>query len=348
MNLNRRHCLGAAALLVTGCGAPNLRELTPQEMPPQAQREFRGAWVATVAHIDWPSAPALPGGDMPFPDEASWRRAQAAGNTLTRDDWRRANVDHFVRTLYERVHAVKPWLRVGVSPFGLPRTERRPPGIRGFDPYARLYADAGRWLAEGWLDYVAPQLYWSLENAGQSFAVLLDAWARDNLRSRHLWPGLFTSSVARPPSHWPADEILNQIALLRSQAARAGGHIHFSMAALLDDRDGIGARLQASSQGHAGAALVPATPWLGATLPPAPTLSRQQDHVVVAAAPGEPAQWFELWRRRPGAWHLELQPAGEPARLALGDGPLAAVVASSISRTGIQSLRVALRLMAHD
>lgn len=59
MSLSRRDCVAAAAILLAGCGAPKLRELTPQEMPPPAPREFRGAWVATVANIDWPSAPGL-------------------------------------------------------------------------------------------------------------------------------------------------------------------------------------------------------------------------------------------------------------------------------------------------
>ena len=495
--ITRRDCIASAALLLAGCGAPQLRELTAQEMPPAAPREFRGAWVASVANIDWPSAPALPaalqqaelvhiveraaalglnalllqvrpaadaiypsalepwseylggtqgasqpydplafwvaqahrrgielhawfnpfrarhpsaksalaakhvanaqpgwvkpygdllwldpgepaaqrhtlavvadvvqrydidgvhiddyfypypvslrGSELPFPDEASWQRAQAAGNTLARDDWRRANVDRFVRSLYETVHALKPWLRVGVSPFGLPRLERRPPAIQGFDPYAKLYADAERWLLEGWLDVAAPQLYWPLASPGQAFATLLDGWVRDNPRGRHLWPGLFTSSVALPPRNWVADEIANQIGLLRTRSAQAGGHIHFSMAALMDDRGGVGALVQAL---NAGAALVPATPWLGATPPAAPLLQRQREHVVVSAAPGEPAQWFAVWQRQRGAWRLALRPAQEPLRIALDD--TAAVVASSLSRTGVESQRVALRVIADD
>jgi hypothetical protein len=53
-------------------------------------------------------------------------------------DWRRADVDRFVRSLYQGVHRIKPWLRIGVSPFGLPRAQRRQPGSEGFDPHAKL------------------------------------------------------------------------------------------------------------------------------------------------------------------------------------------------------------------
>ena len=162
----RRDCIASAALLLAGCGAPQQRELTAQEMPPAAPREFRGAWVASGANIDWP-----------------------------------------------------------------------------------------------------------LASPGQAFATLLDGWVRDNPRGRHLWPRLFTSSVALPPRNWGADEIANQIGLLRTRSAQAGGHIHFSMAALMDDRGGVGARLQAL---NAGAALVPATPWLGATPPAAPRRPRRR------------------------------------------------------------------------
>ena len=298
-------------------------------------------------HLDdyfYPYPVSTAQGDEAFPDDASWQRAQAAGNLLPRDDWRRANVDGFVRTLYERVHVVKPWLRVSISPFGLPRSERRPPGIEGFDPYVKLHADAQRWLAEGWLDAVAPQLYWPLASKAQPFAPLLDSWVRDNPRSRHLWPGLFTSSVARPPRDWPADEVMNQIALLRARAG-AGGHIHFSMAALMDDRGGVGARVQAA---NGETALVPATPWLGATAPAAPGLRRDRDRIVVAAAPGEPVQWFVLWQRRSGRWRMSLRPASEAVQLPLGGTPLAAVVASALSRTGLESERVSLRLLDHD
>mgnify|MGYP000204835814 CR=1 FL=1 len=500
MSVSRRECVAGAALLLAGCGAAPPAMLAPLEMPPPLAREFRGAWVASVANIDWPSAPGLPaaqqqaeavriveraaalglnalllqvrpaadaiypsalepwsevlsgtqgvataydplafwveqahrlglelhawfnpfrarhpsaksalapshvavtqpswvlaygdllwldpgepavqahtlavvadvvrrydidgvhiddyfypypvtldGREQAFPDDASWQRAAASGNTLTRDDWRRANVDRFVRTLYERVHALKPWLRVGVSPFGLPRVERRPARIQGFDPYAKLYADAERWLAEGWLDYAAPQLYWPLASAGQPFADLLALWVLDNPRGRHLWPGLFTSSVARAPRDWPADEVLNQIAHLRAQpAAATRGHIHFSMVALLDDRGGVGARVQ---RANALPALVPATPWLGAVAPAAPSLLRRAGQVTISAAPGEPAQWFALWRRQGGRWRFALQAAGAPLQLNAAGERLAGVVVSSIGRTGLESPAAALRLMADD
>src|SRR5205085_7669897 len=101
------------------------------------------------------------GKEIPFPDDDTWAAYRKAGGTLARDDWRRDAVNDFVKRLYEGVHKAKPWVKVGISPFGIWRPGH-PEGIAGFDPYARLYADAKLWLNEGWVDYWTPQLYWPI------------------------------------------------------------------------------------------------------------------------------------------------------------------------------------------
>jgi uncharacterized lipoprotein YddW (UPF0748 family) len=283
--------------------------------------------------------------DLPFPDDASFT---ASGTALARDAWRRDNVDRFVRALYERVHAIKPAVKVGLSPFALPRKDRRPAGIEGFDPHARLYADAERWLADGWLDYAAPQLYWPMAQRAQAFDVLLDHWAATNAKQRHLWPGLFTSRVALPPNPWPAEEIERQLAHLRAQAGKAGGHIHFSMVALMDDRGGLASRLRAAD---AGAALVPASPWQGAAPPAAPTVTAQRDGAGVLATDRSAARWIALWQRHGGRWQLSLHDAAALLTVPwAGEGAkaLEALAASSVSRSGVQSERVAFKVLRQD
>jgi uncharacterized lipoprotein YddW (UPF0748 family) len=290
--------------------------------------------------------PGRDGKDLPFPDDASYAKARTP---LARDDWRRENVDRFVRTMYERVHAIKPWLKVGISPFALPRRERRPLGIEGFDPHARLYADAERWLAEGRMDYAAPQLYWTLAQRAQAFDVLLDHWAATNAKRRHLWPGLFTSRVALPPNPWPAEEIERQLAHLRLNADKADGHIHFSMVALMDDRGGIASRLLAAASGPA---LVPASPWLGSTPPLAPTCAAADGGIALAASDqGEPARWLALWQRRAGRWQLGVHDARAGMQLPWADAQgaaLEALVASSVGRSGLHSERVGWTVMRQD
>jgi len=311
-----------------------------------------------------PGVPAGPdAAELPFPDEASHARYVAGGGTLARDDWRRANVDALVQALYATVHAVRPGTRVGISPFGIGRPDRRPPGIAGFSQYDKLYADVERWVHEGWLDYLAPQLYWPIDRPGQQFPVLLDGWLAEQAQARvprHVWPGLFTSQVVHRaagqpegPRAWPAQELLAQIALQRQRAhaARPGGgatgHIHFSMVALMQDRDGLATALRAGP--YAVPALVPATPWAGTARqrqpPAAPKLRREADAALIdPGAPSlgaAPVRLWALWRLGRDGWRFALQPERE-RRIAL-DGAQALAVAA-VSSLGVESERNLLRL----
>jgi len=284
--------------------------------------------------------PAEPAPVVDFPDEPSWQRYRAGGGRLARADWRRANVDQLVAQLYRTVHGIKPWVKFGVSPFGLGRPDRRPPGIEGFSQYDKLYADVERWLQEGWLDYLTPQLYWPAGQKAQDFSVLLDYWARQNTQHRHLWPGLFTSSIGDGPKAWAPGEILGQIGLVRADP-RAGGHVHFSMVALMQDRRGITGRLSAGP--YAGAALVPATPWLGATPPPAPQLRRFAGGVRIVPGPGRAAASYAVWRKRGEDWAFSVQPAGETV---IRVGAAEWLVVSAVDRLGNESARTTLAPVA--
>ncbi|WP_457418516.1 family 10 glycosylhydrolase [Roseateles sp. P5_E7] len=176
--------------------------------------------------------------DVDFPDDPSWQKYLASGGSLARADWRRYNVNSLVQRLYATVHEVRPGTRVGISPFGLPRPDLRPPGITGFSQYDKLYADVELWLREGWLDYLAPQLYWPRAQAAQAFEPLLQSWIALNPLGRPIHPGLFTSRIDATPQSWLPDEIVGQIASIR-RLAPGSGHIHFSLVALAQNRKGI-------------------------------------------------------------------------------------------------------------
>ena len=222
--------------------------------------------------------------DLDFPDDPSWQRYKTNGGKLDRAHWRRDNVNRLVSTLYRAVHAEKPWVKVGISPFGLPRPDRRPEGITGFSQYDKLYADVEHWFEQGWLDYLAPQLYWPIAQEAQAFPVLLRYWAAINKQSRHLWPGLFTSRIDESDKSWLPDEIVRQIALLRSQSG-VTGHIHFSAAAIVQNRRGIAEVLAASM--YVNEARIPDTPWL-APRPPiciTPVLQSVESSGTASARP---------------------------------------------------------------
>lgn len=240
-----------------------------------------------------------------FPDDPSWRAYQQSGGALSRDDWRRENVNTFIRRLYAGIKAEKPWVKFGVSPFGIWRPGF-PGQIRGFDAYEQLYADARKWLVNGWLDYFSPQLYWKIETTGQSYPVLLNWWAEQNPMGRHLWPGNYTSRVGFAGSPvWPPEEILYQIKVTRGHAG-ATGNVHFSAKSFLREPNALSRML--GEDAYAEPALIPASPWLGRTLPKPPT------GLNVTRDPGRPTLTL-TWRRggeaRPRLWVVQYRAGKE-------------------------------------
>ena len=296
-------------------------------------------------HIDDYFYP-YPEGDLDFPDEPSWQAYLASGGTLVRADWRRRNVDELIGRIYRDVHREKPWVRFGISPFGIGRPDRRPPGIEGFSQYDKLYADVENWMQQCWFDYLAPQLYWPRAQAAQSFAVLLDYWITQDTCGRHIVSGLFTSRIDGSPRSWGVDEILGQVDLSRTRPGNFG-HIHFSMAALTQNRAGVSDQLATTR--YATPALIPTSPWIDAEppAPPAVTVARLPRglRVSLAMAPGKPAARFAIWTRSGGTWQFLVVPATAPT-VDLGADPPAVdrIVASAVDRLGNESARVSIEV----
>ena len=249
------------------------------------------------------------GNAIEFPDSSSYARYRTAGGILERNDWRRENVDRLVEELYTQIRSTKPWVKFGISPFGIWRPGF-PTAVAGFDAYAELYADARKWLREGWVDYLAPQLYWPVSAAAQPYPLLLRWWAEQNAFGRHLWPGNYSSKVAAPGrTAWRTAEIEDQVAVTRAEAG-ASGNIHFSAKVFLEDRDSISTRLARSI--YAEPALVPPSPWMD--VPPSGepkvTVRRAVGGGLIAslaAAAGEvPRWWLVQTRLRSGEWRSSL------------------------------------------
>ena len=297
--------------------------------------------------------------EIPFPDSASYARYVRGGGTLARNDWRRENVNMLIRDIYRRTKALKPWVKVGISPFGIWRPGT-PPEIAGFDAYDRLYADSRKWLREGWVDYFVPQLYWPIAQTAQSYPTLLRWWMGENVKNRHVWPGHNASRAAG--TAWLPDELLEQVRLTR--AANAGGDIHFSMRALMPAngvrRDSVlvGVATQPPVQANAAAladrlyaqlyaepALVPASPWLSRTRPARPAVSLHADSattdMVVRLTPGDTRRvaWWTVRVLREGAWRTWILP-GAQRRLAIPAAPSSSamrVLVTAVDRYGTES-----------
>jgi uncharacterized lipoprotein YddW (UPF0748 family) len=279
------------------------------------------------------------GKELDFPDEQTWRRSGAKGK-LNREDWRRENIDLFVQRVYRSIKAEKPWVKFGISPFGIWRPGY-PSQIEGLDAYAKLYADSRKWLAKGWADYFAPQLYWAVKPPQQSFPVLLKWWAQQNSKERLLAPGLNSSNVER---RWKPEEILSQIRLARSQPGVAG-HVHWSLKCLMP-KSALADALERAI--YTQPALVPASPWLGCARPTKPILAaaapQAQDRLQVGWNPGgpEPVSHWLLQTRTAGQWRTEVLPGNAASRAWHGAVP-EVVALSAVDRNGNLSPPAAVR-----
>ncbi len=285
------------------------------------------------------------GRPIPFPDDVSWKRYRNGGGKLTRADWRRQNVDQLVEALHDGIHKVKPWVRFGVSPFGIWRPGY-PAQVRGFDAYEQIYADARKWLREGWLDYFTPQLYWPTTKAAQSYPVLLQWWAEENAQGKHLWPGNYTSRAGGAgASAFPVAELVEQIRVTRLQPG-ATGNVHFSMKSFLTNQASMNDSLMRGP--YADLALVPATPWLSAPPPPVPSVLITEQRGVRSVLLGTygkaaPWQWYVQWRGDRG-WSSAVLPGATSVVPLPANGDANQVTVRAINRVGVESPPISLPL----
>jgi uncharacterized lipoprotein YddW (UPF0748 family) len=290
------------------------------------------------------------GKPVPFPDDESYQRSVDAGETLERDDWRRQNCDRLVKAMYEAVKQEKPHVLVGISPFGIWRPGH-PEGIQGLDQYATLYADARKWLREGWVDYFTPQLYWQIEGP-QSYPKLLKWWSDENVKDRHLWPGNGAHNVRRSAdveparNAWKAEELVNQIKLTR-EIVDQPGNVHFSMKCLIDNRDGLTEKLKSGV--YAEQALIPEIGWLGGKPPGDPTVHAnpiEKAFVLKFATRGGEKPWQWIVRVREGdQWRVHVLPGAKPElSVEMTRGQHKQVVASAVSRLGLEGPQATIDL----
>ncbi|GAA5494856.1 hypothetical protein Rhal01_01020 [Rubritalea halochordaticola] len=215
---------------------------------------------------------------------------------------RRAYVDSFVQSMYSSVKQTKPWVRVGISPFGIWRPGH-PAGIEaGIDAYEHLAGDSRKWLQKGWCDYLSPQLYWRISPRKQSYTALLAWWRSQG--SRPVWPGIATARInsSEDPGR-KAAEIVNQVNYSRTIGKNWVGHVHWSMKSLMQNRGGISKDLKKSA--YLAPALVPPMPWLSKSTPSLPSISAtlQGNTTLVRWQPVRDASKYAVQARYGKDWH---------------------------------------------
>jgi uncharacterized lipoprotein YddW (UPF0748 family) len=162
-----------------------------------------------------------------FPDSVSYQQYK---NGLTKDDWRRSNVDSVIVSLSRMIKQTKPWVKFGISPFGVWRnSDKDPRGSNtkaGQTNYDDLYADILLWLQKDWIDYVAPQLYWEFGHKAAPYEVLIDWWSK-NTYGKHCYIGLGIYRAGSSDAWKDSTLIPRQIELLRN-TPNMQGMIFFS------------------------------------------------------------------------------------------------------------------------
>jgi len=239
-----------------------------------------------------------------FPDDGSWNAYKNNGGELNRGDWRREAVNIFIQRIYKEIKAEKSYVKFGLSPFGIWRPGY-PQSVAGYDQYDKLYADAKLWLNEGWIDYFTPQLYWKINQYGQSFPELLGWWEAENTKNRHLWPGI---NVGLGGDEKNVDETINQIMISRGMLPESKGTVHWSIGPLIKHENLAKALLEGP---YRKKALVPPSPWLDNSAPEAPKINAvvEKDRLVMHWETNEPEEVskYVLWfKYEQGNWDYKI------------------------------------------
>lgn len=159
-----------------------------------------------------------------FPDSASFARYGRGFDNI--GDWRRSNVNLLIRKIHETIRGLKPWVKFGVSPFGIYRNQSSDPlgsKTRGLQNYDDLYADVLLWAREGWIDYNIPQIYWQIDHPVADYAELVDWWAKHS-EGRPLFIGQSVTNTVQnaDPKNPNMNQLPAKMALQRSYQTIGG------------------------------------------------------------------------------------------------------------------------------
>ncbi|MFT4032619.1 MAG: family 10 glycosylhydrolase [Siphonobacter sp.] len=200
-------------------------------------------------------------------DQATFR--EYGGDFTNIHNWRRDNINQLIHQISDSIKAVKPYLKFGISPFGIWRNKSSlaPDGseTRGMSSYDDLYADTRKWLQMGWIDYIAPQVYFQQNHRFVPYQPLVDWW-RKNCYGRQLYIGQGAYRLNGESGWEKADELPRQIRWNR-QHAEIQGSIYFSSRSLINNYKGFQDTLRRDL--YRLPAFVPTMPWKD-NVPPLP------------------------------------------------------------------------------
>lgn len=202
-----------------------------------------------------------PEASLTFDDAAAFASEPRGFTNL--DNWRRDNVNIFINQIHDSIKAEKPWVRFGVSPFGIWKSGV-PAGIIGLSSYFDIYCDPIAWLQQGNVDYVLPQLYWVI-GGSQDFTALSNWWGTQcQTYNRHCFAGMATYRLDPSQGNWANTEIRNQLDVVRSINSKVPGFSCFSSKSILNNLKSIQDTLAVKDR---YLSLLPALTWDNSILP---------------------------------------------------------------------------------
>ena len=204
--------------------------------------------------------------DVAIPDAAYYQQRRDQSQSI--GDWRRDNVNKFIKQLCETIHDTKPWVKFGVSPFGIYRNQKNDPNgsrTNGLQNYDDLYADVLLWADKGWMDYCVPQLYWEIGHKAADYDELIHWW-NDHCSRVPLYIG---EDVERTVKHRDSqDPRRHQLAAkmaLHQQLPNVQGTVLWYAKAAVDNIGNYGTSLR--NVYWKTPALQPSMPWLDKKAP---------------------------------------------------------------------------------
>lgn len=202
-----------------------------------------------------------------FPDQKTYAQY---GHGLSRDDWRRSNVDSIILQLNTAIKEENPTCRFGISPFGIWRNKDKDAdgsntkgGVTNYDD---LYADILLWLREGWIDYVAPQLYWEFGHSAAAFEVLLDWWSKHTY-GKHCYIGIGIYRAGSNTAWKDKTQVPRMIQAMRNYPEIQGA-VYFSSKSFEKNPNGWNDSLQNNYYKYP--AVIPSMEWLDTVMPMKP------------------------------------------------------------------------------
>jgi len=224
----------------------------------------------------------------PFPDNASFAQFNRAFRPDQKDHWRRENVDILIKMLSDSIKNLKPWVKFGISPFGVWRNRNMDPDgsetRAGVTNYDHLYADIRKWLREGWIDYAIPQIYWEIGHPAADFETLLNWWNMNSFdKGLYIGKAPYKLDPNSNIEAWKrSDQMPRQIDLTRKYT-NISGSAYFSSKHFR--RDLYGFQDSLASRIYKLPALIPPMPWLKVAKPATPPKIKSSGRRVHWKAP---------------------------------------------------------------